>query len=49
MSVVTWTRTSTGLEFEGGMMAGTAAVEVEASVDISVRSVKGVQVEGKAC
>ena len=38
-----------GLKFKAGTMAGTAAVEVEASVDISVGSVKGVQVEGKAC
>ena len=49
MSVVARTRTSAGLKFEGGTMAGTAAVEVEASVDISVGSVKGVQVEGKVC
>ena len=49
MSVVAQTRTSVGLKFEGGTMAGTAVVEVEASVDISVGSVKGVQVEGKAC
>ena len=49
MSVVARTRTSAGLKFEGGTMAETAVVEVEASVDISVGSVKGVQVEGKAC
>ena len=48
MSVVARTRTSAGLEF-GGTMAGTTAVEVKASVDISAGSVKVVGVGGKAC